>query len=74
MDSYSYGIRLLMSIVMFMFIFWSFISLKNNYNEFKHANKKIQKFILHILISVDMALIFYMILGLISIGIQVLDK
>lgn len=74
MNSIDYGIRLLMSIVLFAFIFHIVMGLKKDYEDYKNAENKLSKLVSHILISINMALIFYMILGLINIGIEVLNK
>lgn len=74
MNSIDYGIRLLMSIALFAFIFNMVMGLKEDYENYKNAENRLSKLISHILISINMALIFYMILGLINIGIEVLNK
>jgi hypothetical protein len=73
MNSAGYGVRLIMAIIACVFILRSFMNIKDNYKEYKDASK-IQKFILHMFISIDMTLIFFMILILINIGIEVLNK
>lgn len=74
MNSIDYGIRLIMAIFIFGFIFHIAMGLKKDYDDYKNAENKISKLVSHILISMDMALVFYMILGLINIGIEVLNK
>ena len=71
MDVSRYGVNLIMAIIACVFILHSFTNIKDNYKEYKDASK-IQKFILHMFISIDMTLIFFMIL--INIGIEVLNK
>ena len=57
MNSIDYGIRLLMSIVLFAFIFHIVMGLKKDYEDYKNAENKLSKLVSHILISIDMALV-----------------
>lgn len=73
MNMSGYGVNLIMAIIACVFMLQSFMNIKDNYKEYKDASK-IQKFILHMFISMDMTLIFFMILVLINIGREVLNK
>lgn len=73
MTQIDYLFRMLIIIIICWFLLYDFESLKDNYKRYQE-NYGFKKIIISIILAINLSVIFYLIIGLINIGILILSK